>query len=68
MLGTYISPLKTVHVGQVQILRQVSRSRGVTSVAGIHRRLSLPLIDGVEVPLYAGTVLSDTYAEAVQNN
>jgi hypothetical protein len=25
-------------------------------------------IDGTEVPLYAGTILSDIYAETVQNN
>jgi hypothetical protein len=25
-------------------------------------------IDGTEVPLYAGTIVSDTYAETAQNN
>ena len=29
-------------------------------MAGIHRHLFLPLIDGAEVPLYAGTILSVT--------
>ena len=67
-VGFSLRTLTECQGGQVPILRQVSRSRGVTSVAGIHRHLSLPLIDGAEGPLYAGTIRSDTYAKAVQNN